>query len=122
MAVDEQENRVNRRNTTYFIDQHPMTVPLTRPGKRVADGAGGYTTDPGPEVVPQKMRKIIQGGNVASRNIDGQEITPAFVFIGEWDADIKTGDEFKIDNIEYHVIYVRDDRRYETWAEVAQRG
>jgi hypothetical protein len=78
---------------------------------------------PGDPIEPQTMRLIIQGGNVASRNIDGEEISPAFVLIGEWDADLKLSDVFIQDGRNYEVMYIRDtDRRYEMWAEVVYRG
>lgn len=122
IELDPNELRVLRKQTTHFIKQNPTDVTIERAGNRVPDGQGGFTQVPGAPGTPQRMRKVIQGGNVATRNIDGVEITPAFVFICEFDADIRTGDEFELGGLEYHVIFVRDDRRYETWAEVAQRG
>jgi hypothetical protein len=116
------ELKVARRQTTHFIAQNPIDVTITRGGQREPDGAGGYKVTPGPAVETQKMRKVIQSKSMASRNIDGEEISPEFVFIGEWDADIKKGDVIVISSRNYEVVFVRDDPPYETWAEVVYRG
>lgn len=122
--MDSVEVRTLRRQTDHFIAQDSTTIIPHRAGSRNPDGAGGYTQEDGGDRDPIVARKVIQGGNMASRNIDGEEITPAFVFICKWDADLATGDTFKLKGIEYRVIFVRDrnDNSYETWAEVAQRG
>ena len=120
--MDSLELKVNRKNTEAFISERPETITITRGGSRTSDGAGGWTTTPGAPIQPQTFRLIIQGGNVASRNIDGEEIKPAYVMVGRHDADLKTGDMFVKDGRNYDVVYVRDNRDYEVWAEVVYRG
>lgn len=120
--MDTVELKVNRRNTAAYIKDKPTSIALTHPATRDPDGAGGFTTTPAQPVGPQDFRLVIQGGNVASRNIDGEQISPAYVMIGEWDADIKTGDTFSHNGRNYEVKFVREDREYETWAEVVYRG
>ena len=91
----------------------------------VTDGAGGVKGTLGS--VPagaQTFRQITQGTNtgVFQQGIGGEEIKPDFVLLGEHDADIKSGDWYMKDGAKHEVLYVREDRRYETWAEVKYRG
>lgn len=117
------ELRVNRRQTLAFIAANKEDITITRGGGRAPDGAGGWTKVPvGDPIPPQAFRLIPQGGNVQARNIDGEQIKPAYVMIGAHDADIKIGDTFTHSSRDYDVIFVREDRDYETWAEVVHRG
>lgn len=120
--MDAFELKVNRKQTAAFIAEDPVRLTLTHPATRTPDGAGGYTTTPGGPADPQDFRLIIQGGNVASRNIDGAQIKPAYVMIGKHDADVKIGDTFTFNNRNYEIKYVRENRDYETWSEVVYTG
>lgn len=122
-VVDSTELRVLRNQTTHFINENPEDITLLRGGTRTSDGAGGWSVAPGPAIPTQTFRLIIQQkGENASRNIDGEDIHPEYVLIGQWDASIENGDVFIKDERNYEVMFVRDDRRYETWAEVVYRG
>lgn len=120
--MDSVELRVNRKQTDAFIKENFVTITLVRGGGRVSDGAGGWTTTPGAPISPQMFRLIPQGGNTQSRNIDGEQISPAYVMIGKHDANIQTGDTFLYNGRNYDVSFVREDRDYESWAEVIYRG
>lgn len=120
------ELSVLRKQTKQFIDNNPSQVVFQR-GTRVSNGKGGYTTTYA-DVAEQTVRIIMaSAGNahVASRNIDGEEIQPAFVVLGLWDADISNNDKFTYQGRDYSVMYVRGagaPRAYETWAEVKYVG
>lgn len=111
-----------RKQTTDFIGYNPKSVQLQRK-TTTADGAGGvkYTIN---TLTAQTFRQITQptSTGVFRRTIDGQEVNPEFVLLGEYNADIKFGDWYYVDGAKYEIVYVRDDRRYETWGEVAYRG
>jgi hypothetical protein len=111
-----------RKQTAEFIGYNPVIINLQR-ATTESDGAGGVRRTLGP-VGDQTFRKITQNTSTAvfRRTIDGQEVQPEFVLLGMHSADIKNGDWFYQDGIKYEVVYVRDDRRYETWGEVAYRG
>lgn len=116
------ELAVLRKQTKSFIDENPISILLLRTVKS-SDGAGGTTSAPAdPAVDPQTFRKIIQTKGNDARDIDNERVRPEFVLIGLFDADIKSGDRFMLNAIKYKVEYVRDDRRYETWAEVVLDG
>ena len=86
---------------------------------------GGWrTVEPTPTLVPQIMRLITQmeGVTVVRSSLDGEEISPDFVLLGDYDADILADDWFELDDRIYDVKMVREDRRYETWAAVEYRG
>jgi hypothetical protein len=123
--MDTVERAVMRKQTKQFIDDNPITVTLYRPGAQHSDGAGGVTWDPGTDLAPQVMRLITKnqaGDSVSRTNVDGTTVQPDFVLLGEYDADVKNGDTFQLDGVEARVLYVRNDRRYETWAEVYRHG
>jgi hypothetical protein len=112
-----------RKQTAEFIGYNPMEVVLLRP-QRVADGSGGWKDDPPTALASQTMRKITQPTNsqVFRRTIDGEEVKPDFVLLGEYNADVQNGDYWLEDGRRYDVVYVKDDRRYETWGEAIYRG
>ena len=116
------ELEVMRSQTKQFIAHYPKDISLQR-ADMVSDGSGGVKATL--ETLPaQTFRQITQPTNtqVFRRTIDGQEVTPDFVLLGEYDVDVKDGDWYMADGRKFEVVYVRDDRRYETWAEVAYRG
>jgi hypothetical protein len=116
------ENEVMRKQTAEFIAVYPLVIILVRPGAE-DDGAGG--TRPDPEALePQIFRQITQptSPQVFTRTIDGEEVKPDFVLLGEWNVDVQIGDYYFKDGAKHEVAYVKEDRRYETWAEVVYRG
>lgn len=116
------ENEVMRRQTAQFIGIYPQSIVLTRPGAE-DDGEGGTLPDP-TNLAAQTFRQITQSTSpqVFRRTIDGEEVKPDFVLLGEWNADIAIGDYYTKDGAKHEIVYVREDRRYETWAEVIYRG
>ena len=119
-----QELSILRQQTHEFIAWNSRPITLRRPGI-VADGMGGWrTVEPTPTLVPQIMRLITQmeGVTVVRSSLDGEEISPDFVLLGDYDADILADDWFELDDRIYDVKMVREDRRYETWAAVEYRG
>lgn len=111
-----------RRQTAEFIAVYPLEIVLTR-SDMVSDGSGGVKATLVP-LPAQTFRQITQGTNtgVFRRTIDGEEVQPDFVLLGYYDADVKSGDWYMKDGAKHEVVYVRDDRRYQTWAEVKYRG
>lgn len=117
------ENEVMRKQTTEFIAVYPQVIALVRTAME-SDGSGGFkTVGPNP-LGPQTFRQITQPTNtqVLRRTIDGEEVSPDFVLLGEWNADVQIGDWYMKDGAKHEVVYVKEDRRYETWAEVKYRG
>ena len=119
---NQRELEVMRKQTREFIAHNPVTITFSRGGIKIADGAGGYTTTVGTPIDPQTFRIIPQSGANATRNVDGEEVRPDYVLIGEWDADITMDDSFTLDGRNFDVVFIRLDRSYETWAEVMYRG
>lgn len=120
--MDVIELRVNRKNTEHFINEDPSTFVVTRGGEKVPDGAGGWTVPPGDPVGNLTGRLVPAGGRIQSRNIDGEEIQPSYVLITTWDADVKMSDVLVKSDRNYEVLFVREDRDYETWVELIYRG
>lgn len=127
MSALEVELAVMRQQTNDYISWNPVDIVLHR-SILVEDGEGGFEPAPGsPEdIVSQTFRLITQNEsvNVVSQTIDGEEINPEFVLLGEYNADVKAGDWFTLADPEivYDVKFVRDNRNYEVWAGVSKRG
>ena len=116
------ENEVMRKQTKEFIAIYPQSLVLTR-SEMVSDGSGGVVGTL-TSLPAQTFRQITQPTNtqVFRRTIDGEEVQPDFVLLGEYDADVKIGDWYMKEGAKHEVVYVKDDRRYQTWAEVKYRG
>lgn len=111
-----------RKQTKDFIAANPSDIVVQRIDT-VADGSGGVKKTLAP-LPAQTLRLIKRNTSTAvfRRTIDGQEVQPDFVVLGEYDADMRTGDWFFMDGIKYEFVYVQADRRYEAWGEVIYRG
>ena len=116
------ENEVMRKQTASFIAIYPQAISLVR-AVMVPDGSGGVKGTLS-TLAAQTFRQITQATNtsVFRRTIDGEEVQPDFVLLGAWDADVKIGDWYMKEGAKHEIVYVREDRRYETWAEVKYRG
>lgn len=119
--MEARELAVLRKQTAMFIQDNPVDITLTE-NVRVSNGKGGYTITPKPRAA-QTFRKIpVNAGQTSTRDIDGEEVQPKYVFIGLPDAAVADGDTFAINGRNYRVDFVRDDHRYETWVEATYVG
>lgn len=116
-----------KRQTDEFIEANPMDV-LLRYSDLTKDDTGGWTAsddEPRNNGRPQRARLVSQltgAQGLVRETVDGREVQASHVLIGEHDMDIGIGDKFTMNTKDYEVIWVREDRRYETWAEVHYRG
>jgi hypothetical protein len=111
-----------QRTTKSWLESDGETITLSRVTS-IADGAGGFGRDtptarsPQPVVLESSNRQLPQ-----RRTVDGIEVQPEYTMVGMWDADINRGDWFYKDGIKYEVVFVDDDKSYQTTAEVIYRG
>jgi len=116
------ELQLQRSLTRAFIGADSIDVVLQR-SPRTADGAGGFTTGTAVPLGSQRMRLIPQqDGATARLTADGQEVTPAYVLMGEHTADMQRGDEFTLDGRRYQIVFINANRQYEVKGEVAYLG
>jgi len=122
---DPRELGVNRKNTEQFIKANPTSISLVRPN-RTPNGKGGFTDGTPTDIDAQTFRIVPQQrAGIASRNVDGEKVSPVFVMIGRWDADVTSNDTFMLGGRNYSVTYVRgagQSTAYETWVEVVYGG
>ena len=112
-----------RAQTKQFINVNPKVVNLQRQ-TTASDGSGGITRTLS-SVGNQTFRLIEQPhpqSQVFRRTVDGQEVVPEYVLLGEYTANVQNGDYWMDGGIKFEVVYVKLDRRYESWSEVAYRG
>ena len=120
------ELRLLRKQTAQFIAANQVDLALHRPVFN-DDGAGGIERDDDQVLSAQAMRLIQQAAgrfSLERRTLDGQTVTPNYVLMAKYDADMKPGDTFTMGDPDkyYEVVWVREDRRYKTEGEVVYRG
>jgi|GEM_PF-2645948 len=85
---------INRLNTKAFIEADPISLSLTRSGS-VRTPGGGIKRQGAAQTPLQTFKLIMQspaGGSIEQRTEDGTERRVEYVLLGEWDADVQTGD------------------------------
>jgi len=118
------ELRLLRKQTAQFIAANQSNIVLKRP-VYVDDDQGGELNDHDDLIDEQPLRLIAQASgrqNLETHTIDGALVTPNYVLLGKYTANIENGDWFTFDGIRHDVIFVRPDKRYEVVAEVLRRG
>lgn len=125
MAESEDELAVLRVNTRAFILADPRSVVLQR-SLPVDTGTGG-TRPSAPVPQPaQTMRLIPTDASVGSterRLPDGSVVTPTWVLLGEYNANMLRGDTFDLpDGSTGEVVYIQEKTSYQKKGEVVTRG
>lgn len=118
------ELRLLRKQTAQFIAANQSNITLKRPAY-VDDNQGGEINDHDDLIAEQPLRLIAQASgrqSLESRTIDGQVITPNYVLLGKYTANMENGDWFTVDGIRHDVVFVRPDKRYEVVGEVMRNG
>lgn len=121
-GIAQVELELQRSLSAAFIEADSIDVVLQR-SARTPDGAGGYTTGTPVPLGSQRMRLIPQQDGGSPRfTADGQEVTPAYVLMGSYSADMERGDEFTLAGKRYQIVFVNANRQYEVKGEVAYLG
>lgn len=115
------ELAAQRRITAAFVDADRFSCVLTRE-QRVPDGEGGYTTEVAP-IDAQWLRLVpLQDGTQDRTDNAGNVISPGYMLVGRYTADIKRGDVFTKEGRTYEVVFVQENQQYEVKAEVIYRA
>ena len=114
--------QVQRTQTRSLIESEPTVVTIVRVGDFVPNGTGGRTRTAGATFLPSKplFFSAITGPSRFAVTNDGRRVEGDYVLIGEWNDDLRPGDEFSARGNRFTVVWVEDDRRYQTKA-LAQR-
>jgi hypothetical protein len=116
------ELATQRRLTAAFITADSLEIELLR-APRTPDGAGGIATGTATAVAVQVLRLIpSQDGAQPRLTADGVEVTPAYMLMGTYEADIRRFDEFTVAGRRYQVVFVNANSQYEVKGEVAYLG
>jgi hypothetical protein len=111
MGLGDANAAVIRANTEAFIDYRPELVTLVRTAK-VSDGMGGVSMGTPSPLLPQRMRmvptKTITDQAPVRVTSDGQQVTPNWYLVGEYDANIQIGDTTTVRNHKLEVVFVSD--------------
>jgi hypothetical protein len=72
------------------------------------------------------MRMVPLQDAVATRSerttADGVQVTPSYMLLGNWDANVARFDSFTLDGRRYEIVFIQQNRQYECKAEVAYLG
>lgn len=110
-----------RAITAAFVAADRFSCVLTRE-QRVPDGEGGYTTEPAP-VDAQWLRLVpLQDATQDRTDATGNVVTPGYMLIGRYSADIQRGDEFTKEGRRYEVVFVLENKQYQVKGEVIYLG
>ena len=112
-----------RRNTSEYIARDPAAklLPLSR--EDLVWEGGSFNRANLQSLRAQRMLLLATNQQLPERRtVEGQTVTPEYVLLGSWDADIRNGDWFYVDGVKYEVVFVHPDRSYQTKAEVVYRG
>ena len=120
------------QQTQFLLDSFGEDITLKREPDFEDDGGGGLvrpdeedSTKP-PQVFwfyeAAPIAHVARGTNFQEIINMGQRITTAFILLGLPDADIKQDDEFVRGEFEYKVVFVHDDRSFQTIAELERIG
>jgi hypothetical protein len=124
--VSAQELAFNRRLTDKFIAYDPIDLSLTRYTKTPqADGGFKYTS---PVSIAAQTFRLIPASDRApeAATSSGRMVTPEYVLLGLWDANMERFDSFLFAGVEYEIAFIRpahtSENRYETKGDVVRRG
>jgi hypothetical protein len=122
VVSSERELAVERDLTTAFIAADQDEVVLNR-FTRAPNGSGGYTLT-GPAALPSQPGRLIplQAGGPERLTLDGKVVEPAYHLLMDWGADMQRGDRFVVHGRRYEVVFVNENKAYETKGEVVYHG
>jgi hypothetical protein len=116
------EVKIQRRITEAFVAADYVVLDLVRT-PRVSNGAGGRAKGTPEPLRPQRFRLVPSGDGAPERTTgDGLAVTPAYMLIGEYNADVQRFDEFVKDGRRYQIVFVNENRQYEVKGEAAYLG
>jgi hypothetical protein len=125
MGIASAELAVQRQLTAAFIAADDCEVTLYR-SSVTPDGAGGEVRGEPTPLAPQVFRLIPQGGTGADSKErftrDGQAVSPDYILLGDHQADMQRWDTFTLGGRQYELVFVNQNRQYETKAEVVYRA
>jgi hypothetical protein len=113
------ELAIQRRLTAAFINADYILAVLYR-STYTADGAGGEIKGEPEPLAPQRMRLIPLGDGATPRTTaNGESVTPSYMLMGTYTADIQRWDEVTVNGRRYQVVFINENQQYEVKAEVA---
>lgn len=116
------ELAAQRLLTKAFVNADYLTVTLYR-GQVTSDGAGGTVVGAPAPLAPQRMRLIpLADGAQERMTANGRAVTPSYMLLGLYDADMERGDQFTVNGRRYEVVFLNENQQYEKKGEVAYRG
>lgn len=114
------EAAVQRMLTKSFVDADAETVILQALSK-VGNGAGGFRESRVPRA-PQTMRLIPLGSGQERTLTDGSVVSAQYALLGYYGSAMERLDEFTLAGKNYRIVFVNENREYETKGEAILVG
>lgn len=106
-----------RKTTDTLIEYEPTMVQLTHPPEMIPNGRGGLTpsgTSTAEDAPVARFFSQTTPQEIVSIKSEGREVVVNWVLVGPYGDDIREGDTFTVDGVEYKVWVVHDDKRWQT--------
>lgn len=118
------EVRALRRQTREFIKADMRLISLWRTDDWIPNGTGGYLPSGIIAIYEQEMRLIPYTSlGVSRERLEGTVLTPSWVLLGEYNAEMRAGDMFFMpDGTVAEILLVEEKRLYQTKGEVIIRA
>lgn len=118
------EVRALRNQTREFIKADMRLVSLWRTDDWVPNGTGGFKPSGVISIYEQEMRLIPYSSlGVSRERVEGTTVSPSWVLLGEYNAEMKLGDRFFMpDGTVAEIVLVEEKRLYQTKGEVVLHG
>lgn len=115
-----------RRTTKTLILTDPTLVAIVKHGDPVRTPAGGVVASQGAPVALLAKKRYFaptSGDQRLEVTWQGRKVTANFILIGTRDDDeIQEGRTFAVDGVDYLIVYVNNDRRWQTKGYVIING
>lgn len=115
------ELEIQRKLTKAFVEADVLSLTFSRAVK-TPNGAGGQTTTRVAVAAQAFRMNPLQDATASRLTADGKQVSPQYMLVGEYDRDVRRGDQFTIGGRRYEVVFVIENRQYQVKAEVYYLG
>lgn len=113
-----------RQATADLIAAMPTPITLHREGSMGRTASGGQSMSSAPIDLPVKERFFQNTSYEQSRQVDwhGKRVDATYILVGMPDDEMEAGDTFQVNDHDYTIVEVSEERTFETKGYVLRNG